>query len=185
MQAPDITRRDAVFWLGMAGLTGCASTPLSKPAPHRVIRIASTPSGRERAIAAAVLREASAIRGRRSAPALIEDFALAGMGRRHAADMAERGFFGHVTPGGRNLLDRTPRDVLVNIANGGIAENLWEFGSNLRLFPQDYADRAIEAWLESPGHRKTLLADRYEFAGVGVVETHRRLLVAMIFADAV
>jgi uncharacterized protein YkwD len=90
-----------------------------------------------------------------------------------------------VTPDGRSLLDRTPREVLANLDRGGIAENLWEFRSNLRLPPDDYAQRAIEAWLGSPGHREALLSETYDHAGVGVVDANERLLVAMIFADAI
>lgn len=175
-----MNRRHAIVLLAGGLAAACDRREAETPPP---ITLNKRPTTRERSIASDILSEASRTRVSSGASPLIEDFALSDIGRRHAQDMAARGFFGHDTPEGRNLLDRTPVEVLDNIAQKGIAENLWKLDSDLQLPAREYARRAIKSWLESPGHRETLLNPRYEAAGVGVAASGRQILVAMIFAD--
>jgi len=77
----------------------------------------------------------------------------------HARDMAERGYFAHVSPEGRDLARRLAGAGIV-YANAG--ENI---GGNAG------AEGAVRAWLASPGHRQNLLSPAFERIGVGVFRT--------------
>ncbi|MGD8276552.1 MAG: CAP domain-containing protein [Gemmatimonadota bacterium] len=93
--------------------------------------------------------------GRGIAP-LAHDAGLDEVAAAHARDMAERDYFSHVTPEGRDLAARldaahqTYRAAAENIAGN------------------ESARRAIHAWLTSRGHRENLLSPEYDRIGVGV-----------------
>jgi len=101
----------------------------------------------------------NAERTRRGLAPLAHDAGLDGVAAAHARDMAERGYFSHVTPEGRDLAARlqaahqTYRAAAENIAGN------------------ESARRAIHAWLTSRGHRENLLSPDYDRIGVGVYRT--------------
>lgn len=91
------------------------------------------------------------------------DNALAMVARRHAWDMAQRRFFGHVDPGGGGLQDR-------------MASYRWRYcaiGENLAA-GQATPREAVDAWLGSPGHRANLLRPAFDELGVAALSTHER-----------
>jgi uncharacterized protein YkwD len=75
----------------------------------------------------------------------------------HCGDMDVRDFFDHVNPDGLDPAER--------LTAGGVA---WlEVGENIsrgRLYPED----AVDAWMDSPPHRATLLDPKFTHLGVGV-----------------
>jgi len=75
----------------------------------------------------------------------------------HSADMAANGFFSHTNLRGEDLGDRLALDG-VDYASAG--ENI-AYGQTSAVF-------AHEGWMNSPGHRRNILAE-YEALGVGVV----------------
>lgn len=74
----------------------------------------------------------------------------------HSDDMAARDFFDHVTPNGKTVGDRATRGgyswsvVLENLAAG-----------------QDSPRDVVKGWINSPPHRKALLTDDINDAGIG------------------
>jgi uncharacterized protein YkwD len=100
-----------------------------------------------------------AARRRAGVNALEPDAGLDSVASRHARDMAERNYFGHETPEGRDFVRR--------LKDGGIvyataAENI---AGNAT------AAGAVQSWLESPGHRQNLLDPVFSRIGVGVYRT--------------
>jgi uncharacterized protein YkwD len=97
----------------------------------------------------------------RGLPMLQFDPTLTEAAERHSQDMAARGFFAHITPGGQNLEER----LKLNGVHGWriIAENLaihydW-------LAP---VSAAIHGWMMSPGHKQNILDARFRYTGIGV-----------------
>jgi uncharacterized protein YkwD len=74
----------------------------------------------------------------------------------HARDMADRGYFSHVTPEGKTLSQRL-REAGIPFSAAG--ENI----------AANFSARAtVQAWMESPGHRQNLLNGTFRKLGVGV-----------------
>lgn len=81
----------------------------------------------------------------------------AGAAYLHSKEMSDKGYFSHESPEKGTLLDRlTLAEVSFELAGENIA--------------QGYMDGidAVEGWLNSPGHRKNLLENRFTQLGVGV-----------------
>ncbi|WP_179867359.1 CAP domain-containing protein [Terribacillus saccharophilus] len=75
----------------------------------------------------------------------------------HSEDMQKQQYFSHVTPSGEELGDR--------LANGQV--RFQSAGENIAAGYTD-APAAMIGWLNSEGHRKTMLDASYEELGVGV-----------------
>ena len=85
---------------------------------------------------------------------------LAGEAKRHAANMAHRRFFSHMDPLRGDLSERLDT---AGIAWNRCAENLYKEKGN-----RNPATSVVQAWLNSPGHRKNMLDLWMIEAGVGV-----------------
>ena len=85
---------------------------------------------------------------------------LAKVARSHSRDMAERGYFEHVSPEGRDVAERALR---AGIRYRRIGENI-----AFNLGARRPARTAMEGWMESKGHRDNILEGRYTRTGVGV-----------------
>jgi uncharacterized protein YkwD len=117
-----------------------------------------------------VVREAvlclhNEIRAERDLPLLRENARLRRAAEGHSADMVERGYFEHTSPGGTTMVERIFR---ARYANRGQA---WSFGENIawgtgRL---GTARGVMRAWMDSPGHRANILRGSYRELGVGIV----------------
>ncbi|WP_225805372.1 CAP domain-containing protein [Streptomyces sp. NK15101] len=75
----------------------------------------------------------------------------------HADDMAARGYYEHHSPEGRDGGDR--------MSGAGYAWSAW--GENIHRGPKTPA-RAMEDWMDSPGHRANILNCSFKDIGVGV-----------------
>jgi uncharacterized protein YkwD len=84
------------------------------------------------------------------------DERLTSIAEAHARDMAERGYFSHTTPEGVTFGDRLRA---AGIPFGYAGENIAQNRS---------ASGAMEAWLNSTGHRENMLNTRFRRLGVGV-----------------
>jgi uncharacterized protein YkwD len=85
---------------------------------------------------------------------------------RYAADMVARGFFAHVTPEGRSIVDRV-RDTGYL---GGSSD--WELGEDIGWGTSTLstAESIVQAWMNSPPHRRVILGRDFREAGVGVAQ---------------
>lgn len=107
-------------------------------------------------------------RRRRDRKALRASGTLRDAAQRYAENMVRNDFFGHVTPGGRTLLDR-----IVDVADSYV-ENTRRFvlGENVAWGAGDRATprETVIAWMQSPGHKANILNRRFRHIGVGIAE---------------
>lgn len=100
-------------------------------------------------------------RQRRGESSLMWDAELTRMAREHSQNMAERNFFDHTDPQGRNM---TMRARAVGVTGWSeIAENI-AYNSGY----DDPAAFAVERWLISAKHRENILRDEFTHSGIGV-----------------
>jgi uncharacterized protein YkwD len=96
-------------------------------------------------------------RARNGRRGLASDRRLARAAARHAADMARRHYFGHVSPGGMSPMARARAAGW----HGGVGEAIaWGCGS------LSGAAATVHAWMASPPHRAILLSPRRR-VGIG------------------
>jgi uncharacterized protein YkwD len=83
----------------------------------------------------------------------------------HSRDMVKSHYFEHTTPSGRTMVDRILRARYVREDQG------WELGENLEWGTGSLSTPrgALEAWMDSPGHRANILRRSYRELGVGAV----------------
>jgi uncharacterized protein YkwD len=84
---------------------------------------------------------------------------------RHARDMAEKGYFDHDSPDGRSFLDRIKA---AGYLSGRISS--WTVGENIAWGSGSLGTPAsiVEAWMESPGHRRNILSADFREIGFGL-----------------
>ena len=108
-----------------------------------------------------VFEAVNEIRVRDGLPRLVEVAELSAVARRHSEDMLRRNFVAHVNPDGD--------DVAVRVERAGF-RNYFKVGENIHmsLNAKDPVAFAVEQWMGSAGHRKTMLDASYARTGVGV-----------------
>lgn len=92
------------------------------------------------------------------APLLEMDEVLRGTARAHSRDMAKRGFFDHVNPGGKDPFDRIA-------AAGFTGAEPW--GENI-AGGQPTAASVVDDWMHSPGHCENIMEPQFRVLGVGL-----------------
>ncbi len=111
--------------------------------------------------------------------ALARSEALALAARHHAVEMAELGYFSHTSPTAGNA---TPSRRVAN-AGGPMAQ----VGENLASLPRmtlDFAERVVDGWMDSPGHRQNMLRPSWTHVGFGLHEHgDGRVYVVQVFAE--
>jgi uncharacterized protein YkwD len=89
---------------------------------------------------------------------------LAKAARNHSRDMVNHGYFEHVRPGGPDLVQR--------IRSAGYLDGArsWSVGENIAWGTGEYATPAalVEAWMESPGHKRNILERNFREIGIGL-----------------
>ena len=116
-------------------------------------------------VRAAILCLHNKVRAEKGLPTLKENGRLRRAALGHSRAMVSNGFFEHTTPAGVSMTDRILRSGYVS------RDQAWSLGENLAWGTGQLATPrgAIEAWLDSPGHRANLLKRSYRELGVGVV----------------
>jgi uncharacterized protein YkwD len=84
--------------------------------------------------------------------------ALMTAARAHARNMAEQDFFGHTGKDGRGFASRIRNQ---GYRYGLAAENI--------AAGQPTVERAVQAWLKSPGHRRNILNCKFRDTGIAMV----------------
>lgn len=110
----------------------------------------------EAAAAAEVLRLVNAERATAGCSPVTANSALAELATAFSDDMAERDFFDHTDPDGDTPWDRAEAAGISNLGGENIARG------------QPDAGAVMEAWMNSPGHRKNILNCDFKTLGVGV-----------------
>jgi len=102
---------------------------------------------------------------------------LAQAARHHAEEMARLGYFSHVSPTpGRGSPEERVR--LMGGTHAMLGENLADVSAR----DLDAANRIVDGWMASPGHRTNLLHTAWTHVGFGLAEhTNGRAYVAQVF----
>ncbi|MFG2640433.1 CAP domain-containing protein [Streptomyces sp. NPDC048370] len=140
-----------------------ASAPHAEaPAPQKAVAPAEKPSGGGKVARYIdeVVALANAERGKAGCAPLRSDGKLRGSAQAHADDMADRAYYDHNTPEGKDAGDR--------ITAAGYAWSSW--GENIHRGPKTPA-QAMEDWMNSDGHRRHILNCSFKDIGVGVTLT--------------
>ncbi|HET8754807.1 MAG TPA: CAP domain-containing protein [Solirubrobacteraceae bacterium] len=105
------------------------------------------------------------IRAEQGLPRLRENKRLRKAAAGHSRHMVNQRFFEHTTPSGQTMVDRILKARYVREDEG------WMLGENLAWGTGSYATPrgAVQAWMESPGHRANILKRGYREMGVGLV----------------
>ncbi|HWK25639.1 MAG TPA: CAP domain-containing protein [Solirubrobacter sp.] len=100
----------------------------------------------------------------RGVPATRHNGDLTRAAKSHTRDMIRRSYFAHTSPAGSDLSDRIRR------AGYGAPGDGWRAGENLGWGTGAKAtpDALVDAWLDSPPHRRIMLSRTYKELGVGV-----------------
>jgi hypothetical protein len=110
--------------------------------------------------------EIARLRARRGLGRLHENALLDRASKRHAADMVDRFYFSHETPAGAGPGDRARR---VGYAKAGCS---WRIGEVLAwgVAGRSTAAATVQAWLDSPEHRRILVSRKYDEIGSWMVD---------------
>jgi uncharacterized protein YkwD len=105
------------------------------------------------------------VRARHGLPSLRENARLRRAALGHSKEMVSEGYFEHTTPDGTTMVDRILRSRYAGPNDG------WAFGENLAWGTGALATArgAVEAWMDSAGHRANILRRTYRELGVGIV----------------
>jgi uncharacterized protein YkwD len=122
---------------------------------------------------------------------------LSSIARLHSRDMALKDYTDHVNKDGLNPSDRAKKagyNIIKQEKNGyrtGVGENIHESymqkernGVITPFLPSvnDAAKRAVDGWMNSPGHRANILNPDYTLAGTGVaVSNDKKIKATQVF----
>jgi uncharacterized protein YkwD len=112
------------------------------------------------ALEAAFHEQVNAVRGARHLIALRRLPEIDRVARAHSADMARRVYLSHVSPEGRNPVDR-----LHGAGVSGFTLAAENAGMTSR---QDSNREILEGWLHSDDHRRNLYAPPFNATGIGI-----------------
>lgn len=113
----------------------------------------------ERSVAQQVLDLCNQERAAVGAPPLSYDIPAERAAKAHSNDMAQRGFFDHVTAEGWQPSDRLRATGATGYVNSG---------ENIAAGQQSPAE-VVQAWMNSPGHRANILNPDFTHLGISVV----------------
>ena len=145
---------------GGLGLTPILPMPVAPPTPPKPKRLPAPPSVPApdpwKTVEDEVIRLTNIERGKAGCEPLRTDERLRIAARNHSADMARRDYFAHLSQDGRTYFQRVkaagyPRPAGENLARG-----------------QDSSQEVVQAWMDSPGHRRNMLSCEFDTIGVGV-----------------
>lgn len=106
-------------------------------------------------------------------PGLKTNTRLQQLAKRYSQDMAQRKFFSHYDPNGRDLSDR--------VLAAGI--NYQEIGENLAKTTNQVPspNEVLCGWLLSSGHRKNIENKRFIETGLGIAYSDNEYYITQIF----
>ena len=152
------------------------------------------------ALEARIFDLVNAERTQQNLKSLKVDPKLTEIARAHSGDMARRRFFDHVNPDGRSPSARgraggVPcRKSYIGYSTYGIAENIFQNNLYDRVIIEkgkatyewnsleDIATSTVKGWMNSDGHRRVILTDRYRTSGIGIaIAANDQVLITQEF----
>lgn len=147
----------------LVALAAAALTVVAAPAsagkqqPTRTLAAASS-------LERGVLAELNAIRRSHGLKPLRYNAQLSAAAAAHSETMGRKGFFAHESPDGSAFWKRVQRFY------GKAGFRTWTVGENLLWSSPDIEPRrALEMWMDSPGHRQNILAPDWREIGIAAV----------------
>lgn len=128
-------------------------------------------------VEAAIIDLTNDIRRRNGLAILLEDGICRDTARGHSADMLNRNYFSHKDPEGRTLKERLP----ANLATSQGGENIWTGRGHDPRQVLYLAQKIMDGWMKSPGHRKNILTPSYTHLGVGVMAKNQEIKATQVF----
>ena len=128
-------------------------------------------------VEAAIIDLTNDIRRRNSLAILLEDGICRDAARGHSADMLNRNYFSHTDPQGRTLKERLP----ANPATRQWGENIWTGRGYDPRQVRYLAQKIMDGWMKSPGHRANILTPDYTHLGVGVMAKNQEIKATQVF----
>jgi uncharacterized protein YkwD len=107
--------------------------------------------------AQSVLTSVNAVRAKAGCGPLKLNASLVAAAQRHAGNMAEKDFFGHNGKDGKGFASRIRKE---GYRYGLAAENI--------AAGQKTPEKAVQAWLDSPGHRRNILNCKFRETGIAM-----------------
>jgi uncharacterized protein YkwD len=104
------------------------------------------------------------VRVRNGLPLLKGNTRLRRAAEAHSADMVAKRYFAHDSQSGASMVDRILGAGYVREDQGWLLGENLEWGTGSLATPRG----AIQAWMDSPGHRANLLKRGYRHMGVGI-----------------
>jgi len=117
--------------------------------------------------------------------------------RNHSRDMVKRSYTSHVNPDGLDPTARAKKagfNTDKKIKNGirrGVGENIYEHqaimvedGIHKPIIDKPFtvSEKAIDGWMNSPGHRKNIMNEGYTKVGTGVsVSKDNKVKITQVF----
>jgi uncharacterized protein YkwD len=131
------------------------------------VSAASQTAQRDAALERAIVDRINTIRVQHDLKPLAVARGLSNAALAHTRALASRGLFQHESADGTPFHKRVGRYY----AQSGFGS--WSVGENLVFGTAPFdADDAVQAWLDSPGHRRNMLSPHWREVGVGVIVAH-------------
>jgi uncharacterized protein YkwD len=169
LSCSNITKAQSVN-TGARLITAMPSSGVSATRPRRVERVETTSSAPDVAIAGdgeierleqRAFELVNAERIRHGESPLVWDEDLCRLAREHSSNMAEKRFFDHVTPDGRDMVARARSQGIRGWH--ALAENI-----ALNQGFDDPAGLAVERWMQSTKHRTNILYAAFNRSAIGI-----------------
>jgi uncharacterized protein YkwD len=134
-----------------------------------------------RALRLALYKEVNKARRSVGARQVERDAGFEAISIEHARDMVARTYMAHRSPEGdgprERIMDKFPDFT------GSAGENIAMRRIHPREDAQETALAAVEAWIDSPPHRKNLYEQRYGHVGLGAADNGRAVYIVMMLAS--
>jgi uncharacterized protein YkwD len=128
-------------------------------------------------VEAALVDLTNDIRRRNGLSVLRVDGTCRDAARGHSADMLNRNYFSHTDPEGRTLKERLP----ATLDPRQWAENIWTGRGYDPRQVYYLAQKIMDGWMKSPGHRENILTPGYTHIGVGVMAKNQEIKATQVF----
>lgn len=86
----------------------------------------------------------------------------------HSDDMAKKGYFAHTSPTGESMSDRY---AMYGVNCGMKAENIFTMKTTGGLNEDEIVEKAVNGWMNSPGHRENILRQGLSSEAIAVTIT--------------
>lgn len=155
----------AAFTLALVALAAGPASALGAPAGCADADTLPGPAASEASLSSATVCLVNGERTSRGMRELRTNRRLSRAAVAHNQDMIKQGYFEHVSPTGKDVVDRLrSTGYLGRVRNWLVGENLaWGIGG--LSTPREI----VTSWMNSPGHRRNMLNRRFREIGIGVV----------------